>query len=101
MTNSFKEKLGQGGCGAVYKGKLKDGCLVAVKVLTKLNGDGEEFMNEVAAISTTSHVNVVTLLGFCFEGSERALIYEFMSNGSLEKFIFDANTRNIGCLYHI
>ncbi|TQD92450.1 hypothetical protein C1H46_022011 [Malus baccata] len=96
MTNSFKEKLGHGGYGAVYKGKLKDGWLVAVKVLTKLTGDGEEFMNEVAAISRTSHVNVVTLLGFCFEGSKRALIYEFMPNGSLEKFIFDSNTPYIG-----
>ncbi|CAN6549501.1 unnamed protein product [Malus baccata var. baccata] len=92
MTNSFKEKLGQGGYGAVYKGKLKDGRLVAVKVLTKLKGDGEEFMNEVAAISPTSHVNIVSLLGYCFEGSKRALIYEFMPNGSLEKFIFDAST---------
>ncbi|KAM0957370.1 hypothetical protein ACFX1T_025477 [Malus domestica] len=91
MTNSFKEKLGQGGYGAVYKGKLKDGRLVAVKVLTKLKGDGEEFMNEVAAISRTSHVNIVSLLGYCFERSKRALIYEFMPNGSLEKFIFDAS----------
>nr|XP_028951460.1 PR5-like receptor kinase [Malus domestica] len=92
MTNSFKEKLGQGGYGAVYKGKLKDGRLVAVKVLTKLKGDGEEFMNEVAAISRTSHVNIVSLLGYCFEHSKRALIYEFMPNGSLEKFIFNAST---------
>ncbi|XP_050132744.1 rust resistance kinase Lr10-like isoform X4 [Malus sylvestris] len=92
MTNSFKEKLGQGGYGAVYKGKLKDGRLVAVKVLTKLKGDGEEFMNEVAAISRTSHVNIVSLLGYCFEHSKGALIYEFMPNGSLEKFIFDAST---------
>ncbi|XP_068327842.1 LEAF RUST 10 DISEASE-RESISTANCEUS RECEPTOR-LIKE PROTEIN KINASE-like 2.1 [Pyrus communis] len=92
MTNSFKEKLGRGGYGAVYEGKLKDGRLVAVKVLTKLKGDGEEFMNEVAAISRTSHVNIVSLLGYCFEGSKRALIYEFMPNGSLEKFVFDAST---------
>ncbi|KAB2611866.1 receptor-like protein kinase [Pyrus ussuriensis x Pyrus communis] len=91
MTNSFKEKLGQGGYGAVYKGKLKDGRLVAVKVLTKLKGDGEEFINEVAAISRTSHVNIVSLLGYCFECSKRALIYEFMPNGSLEKFIFNAS----------
>ncbi|XP_021822718.1 rust resistance kinase Lr10-like [Prunus avium] len=100
-TNSFKEKLGQGGYGSVYKGKSNDGSLVAVKVLSKLKGNGEEFMNEVAAISRTSHVNIVSLLGFCFEGSKRALIYEFMPKGSLEKFIFDANTPNknhhLGC----
>ncbi|CAL8995004.1 unnamed protein product [Prunus brigantina] len=94
MTNSFKEKLGQGGYGSVYRGKSNDGSLVAVKVLSKLKGNGEEFMNEVAAISRTSHVNIVSLLGFCFEGSKRALIYEFMPNGSLEKFIFVANTPN-------
>ncbi|BFG17087.1 hypothetical protein CerSpe_033610 [Prunus speciosa] len=93
-TNSFKEKLGQGGYGSVYKGKSNDGCLVAVKVLNKSKGNGEDFMNEVATISRTAHVNIVSLLGFCFEVSERALIYEFMPNGSLEKFIFDANTPN-------
>ncbi|XP_024190410.1 PR5-like receptor kinase [Rosa chinensis] len=91
MTNSFKEKLGQGGYGDVYKGELKDGRLVVVKILNRSKGDGEDFMNEVAAISRTSHVNIVSLLGFCFECSKRALIYEFMPNGSLEKFIFDAN----------
>ncbi|KAL3731449.1 hypothetical protein ACJRO7_028343 [Eucalyptus globulus] len=91
MTNSFQEKLGQGGYGYVYKGKLRDGQLVAVKLLKNLKGDGEEFINEVASISRTSHVNVVSLLGFCFEGSKRALVYEFMTNGSLEKFIFKSN----------
>ncbi|PON78671.1 GPCR kinase [Parasponia andersonii] len=90
MTNSFKEKLGQGGFGDVYKGKLDDGFLVAVKVLNQSKGeDGQEFINEVATISRTSHVNVVTLFGFCFDGRRRALIYEFMPNGSLEKFVFD------------
>lgn len=89
MTNSFKEKLGQGGYGSMYQGKLQDGQLVAVKLLKKLKGDAEEFFNEVASISKTSHVNVVTLLGFYFEGSKKALIYKFMPNGSLEKFIFN------------
>ncbi|KAM3740828.1 hypothetical protein ACB098_08G128700 [Castanea mollissima] len=91
MTKSFNDKLGQGGYGSVYKGKLQDGSFVAVKVLNNSKGNGEEFLNEVASISRTSHVNIVTLKGFCFEGSKRALIYELMSNGSLEKFIYKGN----------
>ncbi|XP_057477448.1 PR5-like receptor kinase [Actinidia eriantha] len=92
MTNSFRDKLGQGGYGFVFKGKLENGSLVAVKVLKGLKGGGEEFINEVATISRTSHVNVVTLLGYCFEGRHRALIYEFMPNGSLDKFIYDGKS---------
>ncbi|KAM3692977.1 hypothetical protein ACJW31_08G130100 [Castanea mollissima] len=91
MTKSFNDKLGQGGYGSVYKGKLQDGSFVAVKVLNNSKGNGEEFLNEVASISRTSHVNIVTLKGFCFEGSKRALIYELMPNGSLEKFIYKGN----------
>ncbi|GLT91852.1 hypothetical protein SLE2022_097180 [Rubroshorea leprosula] len=91
MTNKYRDKLGEGGFGAVYKGKLSDGCQVAVKVLNSAKDNGEAFINEVASISKTSHVNIVTLFGFCFEGHKRALIYEFMSNGSLEKFIRQEN----------
>ncbi|KAL9355177.1 hypothetical protein Peur_053147 [Populus x canadensis] len=91
MTKTFKEKLGQGGYGNVFKGNLPDGRLVAVKVLKKAKSNGEEFVNEVSSISQTSHVNIVTLLGFCFAGSKRALIYEFMSNGSLDKHIYEEN----------
>ncbi|XP_020207106.1 LEAF RUST 10 DISEASE-RESISTANCE LOCUS RECEPTOR-LIKE PROTEIN KINASE-like 2.5 [Cajanus cajan] len=89
MTNNFKIKLGQGSFGAVYKGELLSGCPVAVKILNASKGNGEDFINEVASISRTSHINVVTLLGFCFEGHKKALIYEFMHNGSLEKFIYN------------
>ncbi|KAK4280765.1 hypothetical protein QN277_012343 [Acacia crassicarpa] len=91
MTNSFKRKLGQGGYGSVYKGKLLDGRPAAIKLLKATEENGEDFINEVASISRTSHVNVVTLLGFCFEGKHKALIYEFMPNGSLDKFIHNKN----------
>ncbi|KAG6627501.1 hypothetical protein CIPAW_15G133100 [Carya illinoinensis] len=95
MTNFFRDQLGQGGYGCVYKGKLQDGSFVAVKVLKESKGDGEEFINEVTSISRTSHVNIVTLRGFCFEGSKRALIYEFMPNGSLEKFIYQKTPQKV------
>ncbi|KAJ9140772.1 hypothetical protein P3X46_031377 [Hevea brasiliensis] len=91
MTKSFREKLGQGGYGSVFKGNLPDGSLVAVKVLHESKSNEEEFINEVSIISRTSHVNIVTLLGFCFDGPKRALIYELMPNGSLEKFIHKEN----------
>ncbi|KAH9675703.1 PR5-like receptor kinase [Citrus sinensis] len=93
MTKSFRDKLGQGGYGEVYKGELPDGQLVAVKVLKNSRCNGEEFINEVASISRTSHVNIVTFLGFCYENKKNALIYELMPNGSLDKFIH--NDRNI------
>ncbi|KAL0395929.1 UNVERIFIED_CONTAM: LEAF RUST 10 DISEASE-RESISTANCE LOCUS RECEPTOR-LIKE PROTEIN KINASE-like 2.1 [Sesamum calycinum] len=91
MTKSFNDKLGRGGYGSVYRGVLPDGCPVAVKILIDSDSDsnGEEFINEVASISRTSHVNIVNLLGFCYGGNKRALVYEFMPNKSLDKFIND------------
>ncbi|KAJ0631014.1 putative glycerophosphodiester phosphodiesterase, protein kinase RLK-Pelle-LRK10L-2 family [Helianthus annuus] len=87
MTNSFQTKLGDGGFGTVYQGKLSDGRLVAVKVLHSSKASGKEFINEVASIGRISHINIVSLLGFCSDNHKRALIYEFMPNGSLDKFI--------------
>jgi serine/threonine protein kinase len=67
MTYSFRDKLGQGGYGVVYKASLPDGRQVAVKIINESKGNGDEFINEVASISRTSHVNIVSLLGFCYE----------------------------------
>ncbi|XP_057950406.1 rust resistance kinase Lr10-like [Malania oleifera] len=88
MTNKFKDKLGEGGYGSVYKGKLRSGYDVAIKMLGKSKANGQEFINEVATIGRIHHVNVVRLIGFCAEQSKRAIVYDFMPNGSLEKYIF-------------
>ncbi|XP_015623665.2 LOW QUALITY PROTEIN: LEAF RUST 10 DISEASE-RESISTANCEUS RECEPTOR-LIKE PROTEIN KINASE-like 2.4 [Oryza sativa Japonica Group] len=90
ITGHFRdEKLGQGGYGSVYKGVLLPGNIhVAVKILANYSCDGEEFINEVSTIGSIHHVNVVSLVGFCAEETRRALVYEYMPNGSLEKYIF-------------
>ncbi|KAG5574891.1 hypothetical protein H5410_055025 [Solanum commersonii] len=87
MTRGFKEKLGEGGYGTVYKGKLQSGRDAAVKMLSKPKADGQDFMNEVATIGRIHHVNVVGLVGYCVEGTKCALVYDFMPNGSLDKYI--------------
>lgn len=87
MTRGFKEKLGEGGYGSVYKGKLRSGRNVAVKMLSKPKAGGQDFMNEVATIGRIHHVNVVGLVGYCVERTKRALVYDFMPNGSLDKYI--------------
>ncbi|GKB17151.1 protein kinase-like domain, concanavalin A-like lectin/glucanase domain protein [Tanacetum coccineum] len=89
MTNSFEVKLGHDSFGSVYRGELHSGNLVAVNILSELKGNGKDFVNEVASVGMTCHVNIVSLVGFCLEVRRRALIYEFMPNGSLEKFIYD------------
>ncbi|KAL0007388.1 hypothetical protein SO802_008890 [Lithocarpus litseifolius] len=88
MTNGFKDKLGEGGFATVFKGKLRSGHLVAIKMLDKSKANGQDFISEVATIGRIHHTNVVQLIGFCVEGPKRALIYEFMPNGSLDKYIF-------------
>ncbi|XP_010645761.1 rust resistance kinase Lr10 [Vitis vinifera] len=94
ITNHFQDKLGEGGYGTVYKGKLSDEVHVAVKILNNTNGNGEEFLNEVGTMGRIHHVNVVRLVGFCADGFRRALIYEFLPNESLEKFIFSRTIKN-------
>ncbi|GFP82105.1 cysteine-rich receptor-like protein kinase 10 [Phtheirospermum japonicum] len=91
-TNDFSDtnKLGQGGFGAVYKGKLGNGREIAVKRLSRDSGQGNsEFKNEVLLVAKLQHRNLVRLLGFSLEGIERLLIYEFVPNGSLDHFLYD------------
>nr|XP_023916369.1 rust resistance kinase Lr10-like [Quercus suber] len=87
ITNQLSEKLGQGAYGTVFKGKLSSEIHVAVKILNIFKGDGEEFINEVGTMGKIHHVNVVRLVGFCADGFRRALVYEFLPNDSLDKFI--------------
>ncbi|XP_022717011.1 G-type lectin S-receptor-like serine/threonine-protein kinase At4g27290 isoform X1 [Durio zibethinus] len=87
---STANKLGEGGFGSVYKGILKDGQEIAVKRLSRSSSQGlHEFKNEVLHIAKLKHRNLVKLLGCCIQGDEKMLIYEFMSNKSLDFFIFD------------
>ncbi|XP_059439326.1 cysteine-rich receptor-like protein kinase 44 isoform X2 [Corylus avellana] len=87
---SIANKLGEGGFGAVYKGRLPNGQEIAVKMLSRESGQGtQEFNNEVLLVAMLQHRNLVKLLGFCLEGNEKLLVYEFVPNASLDRFIFD------------
>ncbi|CAL0322678.1 unnamed protein product [Lupinus luteus] len=87
---SLANKLGRGGYGPVYKGKLQDGQLIAVKRLSSASKQGfREFKNEVILIAKLQHRNLVRLRGYCIKGEEKILLYEYMPNRSLDSFIFD------------
>ncbi|XP_059072411.1 rust resistance kinase Lr10-like [Cryptomeria japonica] len=88
ITSKFTHRVGEGGFGVVYKGKLSTGDLVAVKMLDQSRHSENQFMNEVATIGRIHHVHLVRLMGYCYEGNRNALVYEYMANGSLDKFIF-------------
>ncbi|XP_028775157.1 putative serine/threonine-protein kinase [Neltuma alba] len=90
-TRSFdsSNKIGEGGFGTVYKGRLLDGTFVAVKVLSieldSLRGE-KEFVAELSTLGNIKHENLVTLRGCCVEGTDRYLVYEFMENNSLRQY---------------
>ncbi|KAK1257242.1 G-type lectin S-receptor-like serine/threonine-protein kinase [Acorus gramineus] len=92
-TKGFREKLGAGGFGAVYHGTLANQTVVAVKQLEGIEQGEKQFRMEVATISSTHHLNLVGLIGFCSEGCHRLLVYEFMKNGSLDCFLFSSMSR--------
>ncbi|KAF7141969.1 hypothetical protein RHSIM_Rhsim06G0122900 [Rhododendron simsii] len=86
-TNDFNKKLGEGGFGSVFQGTLSDGTEVAVKRLAGLSQIKKSFLAEVQTIGSIHHVNLVRLIGFCAENSIRLLVYEYMSNRSLDRWI--------------
>ncbi|KAF3440560.1 hypothetical protein FNV43_RR18844 [Rhamnella rubrinervis] len=91
MTGDFNEEIGRGASGTAYKGVTLKNVqkLVAVKSLKKVLCDGErEFQNEMKVIGKTHHRNLVRLIGFCLDGPNRLLVYNYMSNGSLADVLF-------------
>ncbi|CAL5393835.1 unnamed protein product [Camellia sinensis] len=87
-TKNFKEKMGGGGFGYVFKGKLPDSTTIAVKKLESVNQGEKQFRAEVSTLGTIQHVNLVRLRGFCSEGKKKLLVYEYMQNGSLDSHLF-------------
>ncbi|KAG6475245.1 receptor protein kinase TMK1-like [Zingiber officinale] len=94
VTNNFSEKniLGRGGFGTVYKGELHDGTKIAVKRMEAgiLGTKGlNEFKSEIAVLTKVRHRNLVSLLGYCLDGNERLLVYEYMPQGTLSRHLLD------------
>ncbi|KAJ7561456.1 hypothetical protein O6H91_03G029200 [Diphasiastrum complanatum] len=97
-----ENKLGQGSYGVVYKGILYDGSEVAIKHLSRHSTQGnEEFVNEVAIITSIQHKNLVKLKGCCIEGEERLLVYEYMDHKSLDLSLFGTHVLNWKTRYNI
>ncbi|CAN1843820.1 Cysteine-rich receptor-like protein kinase 8 [Linum perenne] len=92
---SDENKLGQGGFGVVYKGKMLDGKDVAVKRLLTSSSQGlEELKTEVMLVAKLEHTNLVRLLGFCIQGKEKLLVYEYLPSGSLDHLLFDKRKKS-------
>ncbi|KAJ0475353.1 putative protein kinase RLK-Pelle-SD-2b family [Helianthus annuus] len=92
-TENFCQKLGQGGFGSVFEGTLEDDSKIAVK---RLDGLGQEsFLAEVESIGSIHHVNRARLRGFCAWRSQRFLVYDFMSSGSLDRWIYHGNREHV------
>uniref|UniRef100_A0A251VEM3 non-specific serine/threonine protein kinase n=1 Tax=Helianthus annuus TaxID=4232 RepID=A0A251VEM3_HELAN len=93
-TKNFdpSNKLGEGGFGSVYKGRLSDGTIIAVKQLSSKSKQGaREFVNEVGLISALRHPNLVRLYGCCVEGNQMILVYEYMENNCLSQALLGTN----------
>ncbi|OQU76615.1 hypothetical protein SORBI_3010G174900 [Sorghum bicolor] len=95
VTRKFKDELGRGASGIVYKGVLKDNRTVAVKKLGEIDQSEEEFQHELSVISRIYHMNLVRVWGFCSDGPHRILVSECFENGSLDKILFGSKGSKI------
>ncbi|KAH7833375.1 hypothetical protein Vadar_005663 [Vaccinium darrowii] len=96
FTTNYSTVLGSGGFGLVYKGQMPNGVKIAVKVLKRSLLDkraAEQFMAEVSTIGRTYHINLVRLYGFSYDRLKSALVFEYMENGSLDKYLFSNDTQ--------
>ncbi|KAF7113562.1 hypothetical protein RHSIM_RhsimUnG0113300 [Rhododendron simsii] len=87
-TKNFSEKLGGGGFGSVFKGTLPGSTIIAVKKLESISQGEKQFRMEVSTIGTIQHVNLVRLRGFCSDGNQKLLVYDYMQNRSLDSHLF-------------
>ncbi|CAO1945475.1 unnamed protein product [Urochloa humidicola] len=92
-TGNFKEEIGRGGAGIVYRGILNSKQVVAVKMLTNATQGDEEFGGEMTVIARINHINLLRIWGFCSEGKYKLLVYEYVENESLDKHLFGTTNR--------
>ncbi|XP_057457954.1 cold-responsive protein kinase 1-like [Lotus japonicus] len=93
---SLANKIGEGGFGSVYKGRLKDGKIAAIKVLSAQSRQGvKEFLTEINVISEIEHENLVKLYGCCVERNNRILVYNYLENNSLSQTLLDGGHSSI------
>ncbi|KAM7503943.1 hypothetical protein LguiB_002847 [Lonicera macranthoides] len=103
-TENFSpdNKIGEGGFGSVYKGRLKDGTLGAIKVLSVESRQGlREFLTEITVISDIEHENLVKLYGCCVEGQHRILVYGYLENNSLAQTLLGKGFSNIQFTWNV
>ncbi|EFJ28918.1 hypothetical protein SELMODRAFT_17171, partial [Selaginella moellendorffii] len=90
-TRNFSKRIGSGGFGTVFEGSLSDGSRIAVKRLDDSNQGEKQFKAEVRAICNIHHRNLVSLRGYCSQKPHHFLVYDYVHNGSLDRWLFDSS----------